>query len=82
MLDPAAMHLVIANAAMHLKALRNTPHQDDNIVELTHVEAAIASVNQRIRDSNQNVTNEMLGAILGVCQSRCKIIHIMLTFHS
>lgn len=82
MLDPAAMHLVIANAAMHLKSLRRTPNGDDNIVELTHVEAAITSVNQRIRDFNQNVTDEMLGAILGVCQSMRKRILIILTFHS
>jgi hypothetical protein len=70
MVDPAAMHIVIANAAMHRKALLGI-HEED-VVELNHVEAAITSVNQRIGDSNQNVTDAMLGAVLGV--SRFKIL--------
>jgi hypothetical protein len=69
MLDPAAMHLVIANAALHLKALRPSPSREDNLVALTHVEAAMTSVNQRIPDSRQNATDEILGAILGVRRS-------------
>jgi len=67
MLDRDAMHLVIANAAMHQKSLRAAPSQEDNIIELTHVQAAMISVSQRIKNINQEVTNEMLGAILGVC---------------
>jgi len=66
MLDPAAMHLVIANAALHLQTLRSTPSREENLVALTHVEAAITSVNHRIVDSTQNATDEILGAILGV----------------
>jgi hypothetical protein len=69
MLDPAAMHLVIANAALHLEALRPSPSREDNLVALTHVEAAMTSVNQRIPDSRQNATDEILGAILGVRRS-------------
>jgi hypothetical protein len=64
MADPAAMHLVIANAAMHRKALRLS--REDDLIELSHNSAALTSINQRIGDSNQNVTNEMMGAILGV----------------
>lgn len=64
MMDPAAMHLVIANAAMHRKSLRN--NREDDIIALGHNLSAISSINQRIADSNQNVTNEMLGAVLGV----------------
>ncbi|PMD39371.1 hypothetical protein L207DRAFT_512459 [Hyaloscypha variabilis F] len=60
------MHLVIANAALHLKALRPSPSREDNLVALAHVEAAMMSVNQRIPDSRQNATDEILGAILGL----------------
>jgi hypothetical protein len=67
MVDPAAMYLVIANAAMHRKALR--PRREDDLIELSHNSAALTSINQRIRDSNWNVTDEMLGAILGVCKN-------------
>ena len=67
MLDPAAMHLVVANAALHLQALRSTPRLEENLVALTHVEAAMTSVNHRIADSTQNATDQILGAILGVC---------------
>ena len=77
MVDPPAMHLVIANAAMHKKALRGG-HEDD-IVDLKHFEAAIKSVNQRIGNANQNVTDEILGAILGVrCSPILRGIHLLI----
>jgi hypothetical protein len=79
MVDPAAMHLVIANAAMHRKTLRTIPSQEDDIVELTHVQAAMTSVNQRIRNVNQKVTDEMLGAILGVRRTMLRQIYVRLT---
>jgi hypothetical protein len=65
MIDPAAMHTIIANAAMHRKVLRSD--KQDDITALTHVTAAMKSINQRLSKSNQNVTNEIMGAILGVC---------------
>lgn len=58
------MHSVIANAAMHRKILRSSPQ--DNVLALSHNIAAINSINQRIGNSNQNATDEMMGAILGV----------------
>jgi hypothetical protein len=67
MVDPAAMHLVIANAAMYRKALR--PSQEGDLIELSHNPATLTSINQRIRDSNWNVTDEMLGAILEACKN-------------
>lgn len=79
MVDPAAMHLVIANAAMHRKTLRTIPSPEDDIVELTHVQAAMTSVNQRIRNVNQKVTDEMLGAILGVRRAMLRQIYVRLT---
>ena len=83
MVDPAAMHLVIANAAMHRKALRgNQKVEEDDIVELSHVEAAMASVNQRIVDANQNVTDEMLGAVLGVRRTTYRLNVAVLTSRS
>jgi hypothetical protein len=51
---------------MHLQSLRASQSRKDNIVELAHVQAAITSVNHRISNANQKVTDEMLGAVLGV----------------
>jgi hypothetical protein len=64
LMDPAAMHCVIANAAMHRKALRVS--KEDDMIALTHSMYALKSINQRIADAGQNITNEMLGAVLGV----------------
>jgi hypothetical protein len=64
MIDPAAMHLVIANAAMHRKELLGK--QDEDFVELFHVGAAMTSVNERIGDPTRNIADAMLGAVLGV----------------
>lgn len=64
MMDPAAMHLIIANAAVHRKSLRNI--REDEIIDLTHTDKAIRSINERIALPGQNVTDEMLGAVLGV----------------
>ena len=67
MLDSAAMHLVLSNAAMHLNFLRGDPVED--VTVLAHDAAAIQSVNGRMGQTSQNTTDKMLGAILGVCSS-------------
>jgi len=64
MVDPAAMHLVIANAAMHRKTLRTS--LEDDILDLSHTTKAIESINERIADPNLNITDEILGAVIGV----------------
>jgi len=64
MMDPAAMHLVLANAAMHRRMLRTSP--EDDFIALSHSTRALKSVRERIGNSNLNVTDEMLGAVLGV----------------
>lgn len=64
MIDPAAMHLVIANAAMHRKSLRSS--REDDMLASTHSLAAISSMNQRISVANHAVTDELMGAVLGV----------------
>ncbi|KAH7400159.1 hypothetical protein BKA64DRAFT_722927 [Cadophora sp. MPI-SDFR-AT-0126] len=64
MVDTAAMHLVIANAAMHRKHLRTSV--EDDMIEASHVTSALTSINKRIGESKQNTTDEMLGAVLGL----------------
>jgi hypothetical protein len=68
MVDPAAMHIVLSNAAMQLNNIRGLQYEDKSA--LAHHVAAMQSVNRRIADSPHNVTDEMLGAVLGVCESR------------
>jgi hypothetical protein len=65
--DPAAMHLVLSNAAMHRRSLRGT--QDDDIIGLRHSTAAIASIVNRIPDPVEGITDKIVGAVLGVCCS-------------
>jgi hypothetical protein len=66
LLDTAAMHMVLSNAALHLNVLRGNRSEDITI--LTHNAAAIKSVNVRIRDKKLNTSDELIGAILGVCK--------------
>lgn len=58
------MHMVLANAAIHLNALRGT--EDEDITILTHKVSAIKSVNVRLGDTEEQASDEVLGAILGV----------------
>lgn len=64
LLDTAAMHMVLSNAAIHLNALRG--NQSEYITILTHNAAAIESVNVRIRDKKLNTSDDLMGAILGL----------------
>jgi len=64
MVDPAAMHLVLANAATHRKTLRTNP--EDDYLALSHTTQAIASINKRISNPDLNSTDGILGAVLGV----------------
>jgi hypothetical protein len=79
MVDPAAMHIVLANAAMHLNELRG--NETDGATSLAHNAAAIRSVSTRIADNAQNSSDGIMGAILGVCQSMAISI-FRLTFNS
>lgn len=62
------MHMVLSNAAILLNELRGNRSED--ILILTHNAAAIESVNRRIRDNKLNTSDELMGAILGVCKLR------------
>jgi hypothetical protein len=63
--DPAAMHLVLSNAALHRMLLR--PTEEDTIISLKHSRAAIQSIIDRVLDPVRGTTDEMFGAVLGVC---------------
>jgi hypothetical protein len=67
MMDPAAMHFVIADSAMHCRALRH--NTEDDMTVLMHSTHGISSLNCRIADSAQKITDEILCGVLGV--GRC-----------
>lgn len=60
------MHMVLSNAAIHLNKLRNRVSEDISI--LAHNAAAMRSVNARMGNDRLNISNEIVGAILGVRQ--------------
>jgi hypothetical protein len=62
--DPAAMHQVLANAAIQMVGLRRDTQDTEK--SLSYHVAAIHSVNRRLADASQSTSDGLLGAILGV----------------
>jgi hypothetical protein len=77
MVDSAAMHLVLSNAALHLNDLRG--NQGEDLTILAHNAAALQSVNLRMAKSNEEITDGLIGAILGVRKRRMKMTRVLLT---
>lgn len=73
------MHSVIANAALHRKSLRDS--KDDDLIALTHSTNAFKYINRRLSSVGQNLTDEMLGAVLGVRWGNV-MRNLLLTPHS
>lgn len=68
LVDEAAMHLVLANAAIHLSVLRGQGSEDAGAV--VHYLSAIKSVNRRLGSLgtfDAGTADGVMGAILGVC---------------
>ncbi|TGO36232.1 hypothetical protein BHYA_0131g00100 [Botrytis hyacinthi] len=61
--DSAAMHLMLANAALHLNALKG--NRDEDRESMTYHLSAVRSVNRRLANFTVERSDGILGAILG-----------------
>lgn len=62
--DSAAMHLMLANVALHLNALKG--NRDEDRESMTYHLSAVRSVNRRLANFTVERSDGILGAILGV----------------
>jgi hypothetical protein len=65
MMDPAAFHQVLSNAALNLASLRAGRSVPENLESIRHHAKAVKLVTQRIANPKEAVADGLLGAVAG-----------------
>ena len=65
MMDPAAFHQVLSNAAMNLASLRASGNVPETLESLRHHARAVQLVNTRISNRSFATTDGLIGAVIG-----------------
>lgn len=66
--DPAAFHQVLANLALYLRRVRNSPKSEDYETQeaLVHQMKALQLVNKKIADPGESTSDGVIGAIISL----------------
>lgn len=64
MADPAGFHLMLSSAAWHMAHLRGSEKAGSDIDFVSHANAGIQSVKQRLADAAQAISDNMIGNII------------------